>query len=338
MKSAQNTWYGAALIASCLWMALAVVSHALSIEDKRMKIAAAREALRISEASQKVIQEELARLKANEPPPFATIERYQGYLDRMSATVDQQREILHEMEAVHGAHDTLSQDQSAEPGYDPALVPSLPTSTNASYSLDREFRMSLDVFDGILMNEMDELARDMEEIEDAVSEESSELASAIEAAKKRLEEQSAGDKGEDAKASSTGDEKDPGEQGERSNAATKPGEEQQRGKEKISTATSPGGIDSSEFPGESGDGSEAGEQSAGDIASTDQGDAQSDRARGPTGHGDADAEKSDTREREKRGDGHDDDIVAGQLREAAEKATDPVLKAKLWEEYDNYKK
>lgn len=34
----------------------------------------------------------------------------------------------------------------------------------------------------------------------------------------------------------------------------------------------------------------------------------------------------------------DDDIVARQLREAAEKETDPVLKEKLWKEYEEYKK
>ena len=34
---------------------------------------------------------------------------------------------------------------------------------------------------------------------------------------------------------------------------------------------------------------------------------------------------------------NDDDIVARQLREAAERETDPVLKEKLWREYDKYK-
>ena len=34
----------------------------------------------------------------------------------------------------------------------------------------------------------------------------------------------------------------------------------------------------------------------------------------------------------------DDDIVARQLREAAEKETDPALKEKLWKEYEEYKK
>lgn len=37
-------------------------------------------------------------------------------------------------------------------------------------------------------------------------------------------------------------------------------------------------------------------------------------------------------------DGSDDDVVARQLREAAEKETDPELKKKLWEEYKKYKR
>ena len=36
-------------------------------------------------------------------------------------------------------------------------------------------------------------------------------------------------------------------------------------------------------------------------------------------------------------DGRDDDIVARQLREAATKEADPILREKLWEEYRKYK-
>jgi hypothetical protein len=39
-----------------------------------------------------------------------------------------------------------------------------------------------------------------------------------------------------------------------------------------------------------------------------------------------------------RDSGQDDDIVARQLREAAEKETDPELKEKLWKEYEDYKR
>jgi hypothetical protein len=41
--------------------------------------------------------------------------------------------------------------------------------------------------------------------------------------------------------------------------------------------------------------------------------------------------------RQRTDDGSDDDIIARQLREAAEKETDPVLKKKLWDEYRKYK-
>jgi hypothetical protein len=37
------------------------------------------------------------------------------------------------------------------------------------------------------------------------------------------------------------------------------------------------------------------------------------------------------------GDGHDDDIVARQIREAATKELDPAIREKLWEEYRRYK-
>ena len=37
------------------------------------------------------------------------------------------------------------------------------------------------------------------------------------------------------------------------------------------------------------------------------------------------------------GSGENDDLVARQLREAAEKETDPELREKLWKEYIDYK-
>ncbi len=43
-------------------------------------------------------------------------------------------------------------------------------------------------------------------------------------------------------------------------------------------------------------------------------------------------------EKRRYGSGEDDDIVARQLREAAEKETDPELRKKLWQEYEDYKK
>jgi hypothetical protein len=48
--------------------------------------------------------------------------------------------------------------------------------------------------------------------------------------------------------------------------------------------------------------------------------------------------QSTVQEQRPRPSGYDDDIVARQIREAAEKETDPELKEKLWKEYEDYKK
>jgi hypothetical protein len=48
--------------------------------------------------------------------------------------------------------------------------------------------------------------------------------------------------------------------------------------------------------------------------------------------------KSGSSDDRHRTDYEDDDIVARQLREAAENETDPELKEKLWKEYEEYKK
>ena len=56
------------------------------------------------------------------------------------------------------------------------------------------------------------------------------------------------------------------------------------------------------------------------------------------GVGDNKPGQSETFEHYERGDSRDDDVVARQLREAAEKETDPVLKEQLWKEYEKYKK
>ena len=52
----------------------------------------------------------------------------------------------------------------------------------------------------------------------------------------------------------------------------------------------------------------------------------------------AEGVEGERNKRTERYDGSDDDIVARQLREAAEQETDPVLKEKLWREYEAYKR
>jgi hypothetical protein len=57
-----------------------------------------------------------------------------------------------------------------------------------------------------------------------------------------------------------------------------------------------------------------------------------------SGSGSGKTDQGSARNEKRRAGYEDDDIVARQLREAAEKETDPELKKKLWKEYEEYKK
>lgn len=98
-----------------------------------------------------------------------------------------------------------------------------------------------------------------------------------------------------------------------------------------------------EGDGGSGSGSGSDSGSAGDEADGEDGDGQvADKSGGHSTYGSG-AGPGSTQPQGKSGapperhDGSDDDVVARQLREAAEKEPDPVLKEKLWEEYRKYK-
>jgi hypothetical protein len=101
------------------------------------------------------------------------------------------------------------------------------------------------------------------------------------------------------------------------------------------------GAESGESENGATEGEQSGDQSEGQ--SNEQGGEQSnEQGSGTSSGGDQDA--SGSRGGSSRSsappdtpDGHDDDVIARQLREAAEKETDPELKRKLWEEYKRYK-
>jgi hypothetical protein len=86
--------------------------------------------------------------------------------------------------------------------------------------------------------------------------------------------------------------------------------------------------------GSSGSGSDAGEfDDSGDTESASGGEPTYGQGAGPG------SRQASTSSSAPPGtpDGSDDDVVARQLREAAEKETDPELQKKLWEEYRKYK-
>ena len=143
------------------------------------------------------------------------------------------------------------------------------------------------------------LLKEMESIETESSEKMRDLAQEAAAAAKRLKEKGV-DLGSD-ESESTDDASAQGEQGE----------EGQQGKagEKDASRT------------EKGPQTEQGDDDA--VASRDQ---STGSGSGPTG------------KRGSRYSKEDDDIVARQLREAAENETDPELKEKLWKEYEDYRR
>jgi hypothetical protein len=82
---------------------------------------------------------------------------------------------------------------------------------------------------------------------------------------------------------------------------------------------------------------QAGSQEQPEKEDTMVGDVESSTQTDPTETGTGAGGMSE-KEKEQYGSGEDDDIVARQLREAAEKETDPELRKKLWKEYETYKK
>jgi hypothetical protein len=103
--------------------------------------------------------------------------------------------------------------------------------------------------------------------------------------------------------------------------------------------------DGSEGEGSEGEGSEdgsegEGQETEGSPGGNRPGDQSGDqRSGGPEDGSTGSADQgSDSDQPSDIPDGSDDDVVARQLREAAENETDPELKAKLWEEYRRYKR
>jgi len=112
----------------------------------------------------------------------------------------------------------------------------------------------------------------------------------------------------------------------------------------MSDSASAGGSGAGSGDAGGAEGSEGSEGSSGDAGESGEGaEAVEGEGDGSAGMGGREGSQS---QRGSRGqgvpddipDGDDDDVVARQLREAAEKETSPELKAKLWEEYRKYKK
>ncbi len=253
------------------------VTDSGSAEDK---LAQAREDLRISQETEKRIAAEFEQLKASGSASEEAVRDYQTYLESVAAMTAENRKIVEQMEAAY-AEKSFAKTGSGE--LDRMADPDIPEEQTIDEvaALDRQLNASLAKFDGMLLQEM-------EEIRTGSSEKLQNLAEEAADAAKRLRE-----RGLDVETS-----------GSRSSAGDQEKQEggQATGRDEKSTAADREGrkTASRDGPGKGGEG----------PTSTDQ----------------------------RRRDYGDDDIVARQLREAAENETDPELKEKLWKEYEEYKK
>ena len=248
------------------------------------KLAQARENLRVSQETENRIADELEQLKRSGSATEESIRDYETYLKSVEAMTDENRKIVEQMEAAlagnrSGANRT---EQESAGDLDEMSNPAIPEEqiTDEVAELDRQLDTSLAKFDGMLLQEMEEIRAES-------SGKLNDLAQEAAGAAKRLRE-----KGLDVDTS----------------GSSSSGESRQNSQDRPPS-------DESMESGEGG----AGNDNAAKTGSQRSGEGRTDR-------------------NQRRANYEDDDIVARQLREAAENETDPELKEKLWKEYEEYKK
>jgi len=265
----------------------------------KSKLEKARDDLRVSQATERRIASELEQLKRSQSASAEDIRNYETYLERVQAMVAENRQTVAKMEAAYAKH---SPDKEASETAATKESEKLSTSTIPEETApDRVAELDRQL--SASLSEFDAaLQKKMETIEAESAAKMRDLAQQAAEAAKRLKPK--GEESNPAATEGSGEGSKPGEEAEKGKAEKGKGEE---GKEAAGKQKSPQAE-----PGEGNDTVAAGGQSTGGGP-------------GPEHPG-------------SRYSKEDDDIVARQLREAAEKETDPELKEKLWKEYEAYRK
>ncbi len=317
MKSRNTIYrYISSLIGVMIGFYLACSSFATAPQKVPTALEMARENLLISQATEKRIAQELEQLKKSGNAAPEVIKDYEIYLDRVQAMVAENQRIVNEMEATYARYvpeKSVSASASSDEK-DKMLDPDIPEQQTVDElaALDRELDQSLSEFDTMLLKELDLIrAKSSDRMQDLAHE-------AAEAAR-RLKE-----KGIDLEGSSSGE-------SEESESAE--GSEGSESSETAEGSEGEQGAQGDEMAAKGQDDTETGEGASGQQGKADdQTGAGDDRA----AKGDSSRESGKGKGRDRYGSGEDDDIVARQLREAAEKETDPELNEKLWQEYEEY--
>ncbi len=259
-------------------------------------------------ATEQRIAGELARYKASNQTSAEVIALYETYLDRVRRLTEEKRRVLERLETRRGPKSATptrphtATDATPASHYDPEIPED--QELDEINALEQELERSLAAYDDMLLREI-EISRVQSELK------MQKLAREAAQAAKSLREQGQMEGSEGAE---TGLKEGRSSQG--AGNETDEMQDEREGEHQQAEGAS-GSRDKTAAQESSGEGR--------DLAQTDT-RSQQGAASGEAGKPDEDARYQD------------DDIVARQLREAAEKETDPELKEKLWKEYHDYKK
>jgi hypothetical protein len=261
----------------------------------------ARERLRVNQEFKERVSADLQTLKESKNADPDTIAAYEAYFDQIQAMVAEDRKTVARLESLNTKYSSTAAHLPSESGTgDPLMTdPRIPEE-----QVDDEVA-SLDRELNTSLAAFDTmLLTELELIKAKSAERMRDLAEEAAAAAERLKE-----KGIDLEYETPPD-------------ATGSGDEPQDQDRSETTYTSETSVPPSENNSNSQDSG---------LGENKTAKGQSDKTKSGSG-----AKSSDRDDRYAAQD--DDDIVARQLREAAEKETDPELKEKLWKEYEAYKK
>ncbi len=318
-----------------LFLVAPVSANTSYVHLVRDELAFARENLRVSLATEEHVAATLKALKLSGRATPDVIADYERYLLRVAEMVVENRKLVDRLETLQATNIGVPGGPASETEGEPAPKSGAVISGKQGLdpvdpvdALDRQLDDSLAEFDALLLKEL-------ALIRTSSTERMRDLSQEAAAAARRLKE-----KGIDL-TSGEGDEVPPDSEG-------RPGERGKSGKGRESGSENKTENDP-EKAGESADSGEGDTEKAGKSANASDGETGKTGKSADSGDGEAGGERA---ERDRSGEsmegiprgkqaryesGADDDIVARQLREAAEEETDPELKEKLWKEYEAYK-
>jgi hypothetical protein len=285
------------------WLLLCSAGLASSQAER---LAEAQLELEIGMATEQRILDELNRYRAAGETSPERIALYETYLDRVRQLTEEKRKRVRQLEkSLQRPGTSAGGSMSAPDPPPPDLDIPEDRELDELRALQQELDQSIAAFDDMLLTES-EVARVQSELK------MKQLAQEAAQAARSLREGN-GEGGEGSEASEAGME----------SGTTTSG-----GGDETGDSSEEGGMEGME--GDTGEASQqSGNKETGGGRYREKRAAKSSAGQGTEASAGA-ADKVATPQ--------DDDIVARQLREAAEKETDPVLKEKLWKEYHEYKK